>query len=495
MSKILDNLRPTEVKELSDKLSFAIPGARFSEAFIKGRWDGRKRLFSSTTYQFPTGLCEDVRKILKNYKIKFEFDFRKPQIKQFDVDFEFPHPLRDYQIEASECLIGAVRGIMVMGTGGGKTLTALKVIQHYGVRSLFLVNTKEALYDTIRAAESCFPKEKIGILGDGKSKEGGLVTISTVASMYRKVCLGDIPTDTFDLIFLDEVHHVGSDSWMKVVKYFNAVYKYGMTGTAFRTDGSSMLLRAMTGPVCFNMPSIELQNKGHLAKSKIYFIDCDKPDYLDRPLEYRELYDEGIVNNEFRNKLVVELVRKYMGKSMLIVFEKLEHGDILFEMIKKIDKNAVLIEGKTKKREDLKLKFESGELKTVVASRIYNESADIPILEVVINASGGKSGISVLQRIGRALRNFDGKTKALIFDFFDSFNLQLENHSKERLKWIKKEKHDFKIIKSIKEVENEGTKNSAKRVEVGKQAVSGRLGKKAKSVSGDDIKGRKKHIQ
>jgi superfamily II DNA or RNA helicase len=302
MSKILDNIKPEEVKELSDKLSFAIQGARFSEAFIKGRWDGRKRLFSSTTYQFPTGLCHDVKKILKNYKIDWKFEFKKPDIKSgFDVPFEFPHPLRDYQVEASNILIGAVKGIMVMGTGGGKTITALKVIQHYGLRSLFLVNTKEALYDTVRAAELCLPKIKIGILGDGKNKDG-VIVIATVASIYRKVINKEIDENKFDLIVADEIHHMGADSWVKAIKYFNAVYKYGMTGTAFRTDGSSMMLRAMTGPICFNMPSIELQNKGYLAKSKIYFIDCDKPNYLDRPLEYRELYDEGLIKNYYNSK-------------------------------------------------------------------------------------------------------------------------------------------------------------------------------------------------
>ena len=68
----------------------------------------------------------------------------------------------------------------------------------------------------------------------------------------------------------------------------------------------------------------------------------------------------------------------------------------------------------------------------------------MPILNTVINCSGGKSGIAVIQRIGRALRTHHSKDKATIYDFNDIFSSKLEKHSNERMKVIKKEGH--KII-------------------------------------------------
>ncbi len=64
---------------------------------------------------------------------------------------------------------------------------------------------------------------------------------------------------------------------------------------------------------------------------------------------------------------------------------------------------------------------------------------DIPELQVVILAAGGKSAVRVIQRAGRALRKCVGKKKATIHDFFDTGSIYLIKHSRNRMATCKAE--------------------------------------------------------
>lgn len=443
-STILDSLDLDTLKKVNDACSFFVKGAQFSPQYQNRSWDGKRHLFSDSTYKFPTGLASKVTGLVGNIKVE---DVRVKPVQKFNLGWAFPHKLRDYQEDAVEKSVKAQRGIIIVGTGGGKTVIGLKIFQELGVKSLFVVNTKEALLDTVRAAKTCFPKEKIGVYGGGKKNLGDFLTVTTMASITAAYKKGDniFLNENYQALIIDEVHHVGADTWYKATMDINAFYKFGLTGTGFRSDNQSMLLQATTGRVICEVKAKDLQDGGYLSKSEITFVTIREPKSLDRPLNYQEAYLHGIMKNPYRNDAVVDVVKKHLGKSILIIIEKIRHGEILYETIKKVDPNAVLITGKSKNREDLKLQFESGEIRTVVASRIYQESVDIPILTVVVNAAGGKSGIKVIQQLGRSLRLADEKDTAYLYDFYDAFNYKLEEHSMERISWLKKEGHDVKI--------------------------------------------------
>ncbi len=456
------------IGRISHECSFFVQGAFFSDLYNKWYtdpitderrrvWDGRKRLFSTATMKFPTGLASKVIKTAKEngYKVKIK-DFRIKPKKKFRLDFKYPHKLRVYQKEVVKNSVECQRGILKVATGGGKTLIALKIAHELGVKTLICVNTKEVLYDIYDTAKLCFPDEEIGIWGDGKKKLGKFITVATMSSVATKFKKKDsmFEDEDYKAILVDEVHHVGSTTWYLAVTKINAFYKYGLTGTAFRGDGSSIYLAAATGKKLADISARWLIDRGYLVEPTIYFLHPRLDDF-DNPMPYIDVYKGGIVRNENRNNMIAGLVKKHLEKSKLVIFERLEHGDILYEKIKKIDPNCVIITGKTKDRLKLKKDFVDGKIKTAIVSRIYNEGADLPRLEVLINGAGGRSGIQVLQRIGRAVRTSEetGKTKAIIYDFYDGFNYKLEQHSIKRRSWVKREK--FKI----REVDEVATKD------------------------------------
>jgi superfamily II DNA or RNA helicase/intein/homing endonuclease len=69
---------------------------------------------------------------------------------------------------------------------------------------------------------------------------------------------------------------------------------------------------------------------------------------------------------------------------------------------------------------------------------ILQEGVDIPCITALINAGGGKSPSAYYQKIGRAIRLNDGKTRAIVIDFIDEVKW-LNKHSKERIKVLRTE--------------------------------------------------------
>ena len=69
----------------------------------------------------------------------------------------------------------------------------------------------------------------------------------------------------------------------------------------------------------------------------------------------------------------------------------------------------------------------------VLIGTVFGEGIDLPRLDTVIMAAGGKSERLVIQRMGRALRPFDGKQRARIIDFLDQDGGMLERHSRQRM--------------------------------------------------------------
>ena len=88
---------------------------------------------------------------------------------------------------------------------------------------------------------------------------------------------------------------------------------------------------------------------------------------------------------------------------------------------------------------------ELGEGKTqiLVASKIIEAGIDLPFLKNLIYCSGGKSYVSVLQRLGRLLRLGKGKKECIVYDIADRQHTLLYEHAKKRLKYYKDEGFEF----------------------------------------------------
>ena len=155
--------------------------------------------------------------------------------------------------------------------------------------------------------------------------------------------------------------------------------------------------------------------------------------------DWKLAYDKNILENGDRNSKIVNIAKKYeaQGKSVLITVTRVKkHGRVLLESIP----SARFMSGSCTAVEREKILKDFKEKKFhILISTVVNEGVNIPAMDVIILAGGGRSDKMTIQRVGRVLRKADGKDEAVIIDFFDKDRSILQKHSQSRLRLYKKE--------------------------------------------------------
>jgi superfamily II DNA or RNA helicase len=188
-----------------------VQGAEFSQAYRKGRWDGRKHLFSRTG-AFPTGLLASVRAVLEKDGVEVQVDDWRieptPSERGFDligITFDPPY---DYQLDACRKMVQAKQGIIKMGTGAGKTEVACAVTQYLGLNTLFIVPTRELMYQSQKRfiKRLGLSEREVGLIGDNNWCPGSLVTVATAATLESRLETQQCQDllKSIDVLFLDE---------------------------------------------------------------------------------------------------------------------------------------------------------------------------------------------------------------------------------------------------------------------------------------------------
>lgn len=423
-------------EELEKRLVYKSKGYQYTQAYQDGRWDGNRSLFWNRS-GFPTGLTSNVVGVVNSMgepcavvdsRLKPE---NGPGLRFYGQD-------RDYQDVEKVCLL-ATRGIINFATGSGKTAVAARIISRADVKTLYVVPTKELLYQTKDEFER-FLGIPVGIIGDGEFDFREFVTVATMQTLWSLFRRGTLPRREkidalirhVDMLFIDEAQYLGADSFFKTVQTIDCYYKFGLTGTAFRADDAGILLQAATGRVIAKISSSDLIRAGVLANTTIRMYNVGSAGYLGQ--DWNSIYDKGVVHNSIRNAKIVELVEGFIqeGKSVMIIVKIIDHGYILQDMIRE----SVYMHGSRSSTERKMAldSFRKGLIKVLIGTKIYDEGVDIPSMDVLVLACGGSSPVKSIQRVGRALRKTSTKDNALIVDFMDISNRTLLRQSRDRLK-------------------------------------------------------------
>jgi len=458
------------IEKIDDELSFPVLGHQYSPKFIDGSWDGKKHLFDKRDFSFPTGLLDKVMAIIKkegvNYQVIDKRHTSNPSLNMKKIKID----LRDYQVEAVEAALKANRGVLEMASGSGKTTVAAMMIYELARPAFFFVHTKDLLYQAKSYFEE-YLKKKIGQVGDGiiSIQPITVATVQTAIKAFGGIYakeeiedeeeigeedVTDITTKKEDIkkainncevVFFDECHHIPAETCYTVaMQTHNAGYRFGLSATPYRSDRQDMLIEAALGKKFFSANASYLIKKGHLVAPEIKFIEVPFTK-KSKKQDYQVIYNESIVENDKRNKIIVKEARRLNKekKSVLILVSQVKHGKIL----KQLFPEARFVHGNDSsavRRKALK-DLEKKNLLTLIATTLADEGLDVPTLNAVILAGGGKSETKALQRIGRALRIAPGKEIGYIIDFMDKA-LYIKEHSEKRLEIYKTEPL-FRIVK------------------------------------------------
>lgn len=467
------NLKDIQVVDALDReTSFYVEGYQYTKAFREGyydkrkgtfvHWDGKRHLVTSRLV-FPTGLLSKVEKFLQRQKEEYEIVDQRvipKAAKPIKIKHYTPRP---YQQEAADAAFSKGRGIIRVGTGGGKTLIAAMIAAKYNMPTMIYVIGKDLLYQFHREMEKALGI-KVGIIGDGqcivkKINVCSVWTAVTAFDLKQAVSLDDedwAPEITpagseqkqeirkaiekTKVAIYDEAHFLATDTIQSIFKASKKCrYLFGLSGTDWRDDGADLLLESVCGERIYNMPASKLIEAGYLVPANISLLEV--PPYEEvLPKHYASVYSKYISNNDIRNGMVEDsarvLIRK--GRRVLILVRYLSHGRELSDRLADIPHFFVNgeIDGQT--RELVKKDFEDGKLKCLIASSVFDIGVDLPSLDALILACGGKSTVRTLQRIGRVIRSFPGKKNAIVVEFIDNARY-LDKHSATRIAVYKTE--------------------------------------------------------
>jgi superfamily II DNA or RNA helicase len=146
---------------------------------------------------------------------------------------------------------GGGRGSVVLPTGAGKTLVALMAIQRTGAGACVVAPTRALLVQWFGQLADAFGGERVGAFY-GDEKEVRPVTVTTYHSAFR---LLEREGARFDLLVLDEVHHLADAAggearqWHDALTVAPAGRRLGLTATY--PDGADDALVRLVGPVAY----------------------------------------------------------------------------------------------------------------------------------------------------------------------------------------------------------------------------------------------------
>lgn len=338
------------------------------------------------------------------------------------VKIGFSGHLRGFQKKAVSDIIPNRFATLSAPTGSGKTVMGLYLTAERKQPALVVVHTRELLNQWLARAEAFLdiPVDEIGIIGDGKKRIGGRLTIAMVQTLVK--CTDDVAPHIGHLI-VDECHRAPSRTFTDAVTAFDCKYMLGLSATPWRRDKLSKLIFWYIGDVQHQVDKAELQNAGHILKAKIITRRTDFCSSCDPSAEYSKMLHELTIDDQ-RNRQISRDIASQVGNGVaLVLSDRKAHchalRSILFE---KHGIDATVLTGDTpnKKREEIVASINAGGVSVLVATgQLIGEGFDCERLSTLFLATPVKFSGRLLQYVGRILRPGPGKQSPKVFDYVD----------------------------------------------------------------------------
>jgi len=311
---------------------------------------------------------------------------------------------------------------IVLPTGTGKTETLLlTILVKKPTRTLILVPTDALRDQTFRKAcvwgalpdlDVLAPGVLYPVVGVIRQSFTSLaqasefirncnIVVATVAVVAAMGASYDAALEMFDLIAIDEAHHLGAKTWNNTRTRFGDRPIVQFTATPFRHDN-----RPIGGEILYTYPLAMAQTDGFfstLAFRPVEDYDLASGDRKIADLSVTALRND--LNNEFQHAMMVRARSK-------------ERAESLFELYRAIapDLNPVLLHTGLSKIQQRTAKDEllSGTSKIVVCVDMLGEGFDFPRLKIAALHDSHRSLTVALQFVGRFSRTARGLGSATV---------------------------------------------------------------------------------
>jgi len=390
---------------------------------------------------------------MKEYEDRLElprgYTYKLSEIFDQEIELEYPYcenvrhlinskinaNLFDYQLRGINTLTCNCCGILSSPAASGKTVMGIEIVARLGLKTLWLVHLDKLMKQAIESLlkfTNC-NKSDIGIISEGNYNVGNVFT-SAVVDTARKYS-NQLSKENFGLVIVDECHRTPTKKIYDVLMKMSSQYLYGLSATPYRADNLDNIMKYMLGPITeikreevitvnkINTPKVVIVRTNLLIKTK---LGSSYSDFM-----------SSLTNNDKRNNIILyEVIKEVMNNNMcLVLSDRTEHCNILYDKLLPIFPFIGLVHGKIKKSKTDKLikKIETKEISVLISTyQFLSEGVDIPILNRLFFTTPFRSKTRTEQGIGRIQRIYTGKKTTKLYDFADT-NTLTQNQLNSRL--------------------------------------------------------------
>lgn len=359
---------------------------------------------------------------------------------------------RGYQTDACSRIVGdwhrsgSSSSLVVLATGLGKTFVAGETIRRLSalngsLRVLVLAHTNELVYQLERSLWPFLRSNQATAIVNGIEKPRWTdlkrfdVIVGTRDTMANAAS-NDVELPEFDLIVVDECHHLESTTYDLLldklgVGTVDGPYLIGLTATPWR-PGGSQLAKWFDGPVV-SIDLVKGLQSGFLANVR-YRMYTDNVDWdALRALKGDRFSPRAINRTLFIDEWDDAVVRRAreawaeISHPRGIVFcGTVSHADRMAERINSLgfttarplysrgsDGRAI---GPIERNRTL-WDFADGKIGILCAVDVLNEGVDVPDVNLIVFQRVTHSRRIFVQQLGRGLRLAPGKSSVVVLDF------------------------------------------------------------------------------
>ena len=318
----------------------------------------------------------------------------------------------------------------------GKTFTGLAIAGKLGQKTLVVTHTVALRNQWAKEVEKVYGFQP-GIIGSGRFELDAPIVIGNTQTLYRNV---DKIRKEFGTVILDEMHHVSSPTFSKILDTNYCRYKIGLSGTIERKDGKHVVFRDYFGNTLFKPPKENYMTPTvHLVASEIRFMDGAKTPWANRVTK--------LANDEEYRHTVAMLAAAYAAKGhkVLVVSDRvsfLKACSIL------TGDKSVCVTGEVahEDREKLVDEILYGDKNVLYGTQaIFSEGISVDTLSCLILATPVNNEPLLTQLVGRVIRKKEGKISPVIIDIHLKGNTARKQAS-NRVGFYMKQGWDMKYL-------------------------------------------------
>ncbi|MCM3413554.1 DEAD/DEAH box helicase [Metabacillus litoralis] len=332
--------------------------------------------------------------------------------------------LRDYQQGAREAIQnewekGIKKTLLVLPTGCGKTIVFSKVIEDRvkkGERVLVLAHRGELLEQAADKLE-----KSTGLkCATEKAEQTSIgswfrVVVGSVQTLMREKRLNQFNKDFFDTIIIDEAHHCISDSYQRVLNYFDAKV-LGVTATPDRGDMRN--LGSYFESLAYEYTLPKAIKSGYLSPIKALTIplELDLSTVSQQAGDFKTS-DLGTALDPYLDSIAAEMWKVAKDRKIVVFLPLVKTSQKFTEILNNKGFKATEVNGDSVDRAEILEDFDKDKYNVLCNSMLLTEGWDCPSVDCVVVLRPTKVRSLYSQMVGRGTRLFEGKTELLLLDF------------------------------------------------------------------------------